>query len=228
MRFAIATVAVALLAMSAASPALAWAQGAAVTRSASDPQATYRFAAALSGLDPRLLEAIASVESGGDTSAVSPKGAQGVMQLMPRTARQFGVRDPFNPVQNIVGAARFLTFLKWWQLGQPGRPADLADILAAYNAGPNAVQKYGGIPPYPETQDYVRRVLIRYLFGTAPVGLRRAIEARAALEVRRGPTARGRVTPVARVDAMDQLAEIRRLRARASQRLSESVSRRDK
>jgi soluble lytic murein transglycosylase-like protein len=220
-RFAVVTLL--FFGMSGVSPLLAVAQSAPVTRAAREPQAAYRFAAALFGLDPRLLKAIASVESGGDTSAVSPKGAQGVMQLMPDTARQFGVRNPFNPVQNIVGAAGFLAFLRWWQLGQPGHPADLADMLAAYNAGPGTVQKYGGVPPFPETQDYVRRVLIRYLFGTAPVGLRRAIEARAAFSQQRGLAARRSAASAAKADPMDQLAEIRRMRARARQRQVESA-----
>jgi soluble lytic murein transglycosylase-like protein len=223
-RIATATAALLLLTLSGASPAPARAQDAPAARPAADPQAAYRFAAALFGLDPSLLEAIASVESGGDASAVSPKGAQGVMQLMPGTARQFGVRDPFDPVQNILGAARFLTYLKWSQLGQPRRPADLADLLAAYNAGPDAVQKYGGVPPYPETQDYVRKVLIRYLFGVAPPAHQPLAARPLAREHTPLKITPPRSKPTASVDALDQLVEIRRQRARAEQRLTRSVA----
>jgi hypothetical protein len=114
-------------------------------------------------LDPSLLRAIASVESGGHAKAVSPKGASGLMQLMPDTARRFGVRDTFDPVENLVGAARFLTYLR-----QYAEIEDLPELLAAYNAGEGAVEHYRGIPPYAETHEYVRRVLLTYLLGDAP------------------------------------------------------------
>ena len=99
-----------------------------------------------------LLAAVARQESGYDAGAVSPAGAQGLMQLMPGTATGLGVTDPFDASQAVDGAARLLHSL----LERFGRP-DLA--LAAYNAGPGAVLRYGGIPPYPETQNYVRSVL---------------------------------------------------------------------
>jgi hypothetical protein len=112
-------------------------------------------------IDPDLLEAMAEVESGGDVRSVSPKGALGLMQLMPATASTFSVLDPFDPVANLTGAADFLDYLRSRlanNLNLHGWPA----LLAAYNAGPGAVEKYGGIPPYPETHEYVRRVIQRY------------------------------------------------------------------
>jgi hypothetical protein len=112
-------------------------------------------------IDPDLLEAMAEVESGGDSLSVSPKGALGLMQLMPATANAFSVLDPFNPVANVMGAADFLDYLRNRlanNLNLQGLPA----LLAAYNAGPGAVEKYGGIPPYAETHKYVQRVIERY------------------------------------------------------------------
>ncbi len=127
-----------------------------------------RAVARMYDLDPGLLAAIARVESGGNSQAVSPKGAEGMMQLMPATAIRFGVLDPFDPVSNVLGAARFLAFLRSYHPRSDG-PAPsamtLAEMLAAYNAGEGAVDKYRGVPPYAETQQYVRRVLIAYLFG---------------------------------------------------------------
>ena len=104
-------------------------------------------------LSPTLLLAVISVESAGRIDAVSPKGAQGLMQLMPATARRFGVRDPLDPAQNIAGGARYLSFL----LDMFDQDAVLA--LAAYNAGEGAVTRHGGVPPYPETRNYVARTL---------------------------------------------------------------------
>jgi len=103
------------------------------------------------GVDPALLAAVAQQESGFDASAVSPAGAQGLMQFMPATARELGV-DPFDPASAVDGAARYLADLT----GQFGSP-ELG--LAAYNAGPGTVRRHGGIPPYAETQAYVRGVL---------------------------------------------------------------------
>ena len=104
------------------------------------------------GVSPMLLSAVARQESGFDAKAVSSAGAQGIMQLMPGTAKGLGVNDPFNPTQAIDGAARLLkdlvTRFGTTELG-----------LAAYNAGPGAVMKYNGIPPYAETQNYVRSVM---------------------------------------------------------------------
>jgi peptidoglycan DL-endopeptidase CwlO len=104
------------------------------------------------GISPTLLAAVAKQESAFDARAVSPAGAQGLMQLMPATAAGLGVSSSFDPAQAVDGAARLLKDL----LGEFGR-VDLA--LAAYNAGPGAVKRYGGIPPYPETQKYVPAVL---------------------------------------------------------------------
>ena len=103
-------------------------------------------------VSPKLVAAIVAVESEFNPRAVSRRGAQGLMQLMPATAKGLGVHNSFDPAQAIDGAARLLRDLK----AEFGR-VDLA--LAAYNAGPGAVHRYGGIPPYPETQNYVRSVL---------------------------------------------------------------------
>ena len=104
------------------------------------------------GVSPLLLSAVAKQESGYNAAAVSPAGAQGLMQLMPATARGLGVTNSFDPSQAVDGAAHLLSNL----LDQFGS-TQLA--LAAYNAGPGAVLKYDGIPPYPETQNYVRSVM---------------------------------------------------------------------
>jgi soluble lytic murein transglycosylase-like protein len=109
------------------------------------------------GLEPQLLVAVISTESGFRAKAVSAKGAQGLMQLMPATARRLGVTDPFDPEQNVRGGARYLTELLRLFNG------DLPLALAAYNAGENAVLKHGrAIPPYPETRQYVARVMEKY------------------------------------------------------------------
>jgi soluble lytic murein transglycosylase-like protein len=108
-------------------------------------------AAADSGLDPALIHAVIQTESGGNATAKSPKGALGPMQLMPATAAELGV-DPTDPVQNIMGGSRYLAAMKK-QFGSD----KLA--LAAYNAGPGAVERHGGVPPYAETQAYVKKVL---------------------------------------------------------------------
>ena len=115
-------------------------------------------------IDPALLEAIAEVESRGDSQSVSPKGALGLMQLMPVTANAFSVLDPLNPVANVMGAANFLDYLRN-RLANNLNLQSLPALLAAYNAGPGAVEKYGGIPPYAETHNYVRRVIERYANG---------------------------------------------------------------
>jgi len=87
------------------------------------------------GFDPDLLIAIAKVESAGNANAVSPKGAQGLMQLMPATAERYGVTDPFDPVENALGAARFLDHLRRWRLEHPEIDIRIPEMLAAYNAG---------------------------------------------------------------------------------------------
>lgn len=108
------------------------------------------------GVSPRLLRAVIEAESGWNPRAVSPKGAAGLMQLMPGTARARGVSDPFDPAQNVeAGAAELATQLR-------AHSGELAMALAAYNAGGRAVARYDGIPPYRETLGYVRRVLDRY------------------------------------------------------------------
>lgn len=110
------------------------------------------------GVDPALVEAIVAVESAFNPMAVSVKGAMGLMQLMPQTASRYGVADPFDPRQNVSGGARYLRDLLL-------RFENLPHALAAYNAGARAVLRYQGLPPYPETRDYVRKVLDRYGFG---------------------------------------------------------------
>src|SRR5215470_3709457 len=118
-------------------------------------------------VDPHLVRAIITVESNFDPHAVSRAGAQGLMQLMPDTAARYRVEDPFDPHANIEGGIRYLRdLLRLF-------PSDLRYVLAAYNAGEGAVQQYGGIPPYPETQRYVERVLA--LYGTSPSPAQRKI-----------------------------------------------------
>ncbi len=114
-------------------------------------------------VDPSLIRAVMRHESGYNTQAVSPKGAQGLMQLMPGTAALMGVRDPFDPEQNIAGGVGYLRHC----LDRFGHNVPLA--VAAYNAGPEAVAKYCTIPPYSETQAFVQNVLGSYqAFGAAP------------------------------------------------------------
>ena len=115
-----------------------------------------RAAAERYGVDSRLVEAIVQAESAGNPGAVSPKGARGLMQLMPERAAELGVRDSFDPVQNVDGGVRHMRDL----LQRFGGDVTLA--LAAYNAGEAAVRNYGGVPPYAETQEYVRRVRALY------------------------------------------------------------------
>lgn len=100
-----------------------------------------------------LLRAVARRESAFKPCAVSPAGAMGLMQLMPETASMLGVEDPFDTAQSIFGGARFLRFLL------DRFQNDLPLALAAYNAGPSAVDHYGGVPPYTETRDYVSSIL---------------------------------------------------------------------
>lgn len=107
------------------------------------------------GVSSTLVEGVIRVESAFNPWAVSRKGAQGLMQLMPRTASTLGVRDSFNPRQNIEGGVRHLRYLL------DRYPGNVGLALAAYNAGEGAVDSYGGIPPYPETQQYVKKVLER-------------------------------------------------------------------
>jgi soluble lytic murein transglycosylase-like protein len=113
-------------------------------------------AAKLYNIPAELIRAVISVESAGNAAALSHKGAVGLMQLMPSTAGSMYVVDPVDPRQNIQGGTRYLRTLANQYNG------DLMLVLAAYNAGPDAVRKHGGVPPFPETRDYVRRVLAKF------------------------------------------------------------------
>ena len=110
--------------------------------------------AAQHGVNPKLAHALITVESNYQPRAVSSKGAMGLMQLMPATARQYAVQDPFDPVQNLAAGLQHLRGL----LDRFGKGRESL-ALAAYNAGEGAVSRYGGIPPFRETQNYVRRIL---------------------------------------------------------------------
>jgi soluble lytic murein transglycosylase-like protein len=112
-------------------------------------------AAAAYDLDPALVKAVIAAESNFDRRAVSRAGAQGLMQLMPKTAQSVGVSDPLEPTQNVLGGVRYLREML-------DRYGDTTRALAAYNAGPTAVDRHGGVPPFRETQAYVERVLDYY------------------------------------------------------------------
>ena len=114
-------------------------------------QASKRF-----GIDAHFIRAIIKAESGFDHKATSSKGAQGLMQLMPRTADDMAVEDPFDPEENIFGGTRYFSLL----LKRFKNDKTLA--LAAYNAGPEAVESYKGVPPFPETKAFVKRVMDYY------------------------------------------------------------------
>jgi soluble lytic murein transglycosylase-like protein len=103
------------------------------------------------GIHPSFVHAVIRAESNYNPGAISPKGAQGLMQLMPQTARRFGVKNSFDPLDNLQGGVRYLRFL----LDTYG---DAGLTLAAYNAGEGAVDRYRGVPPYSETREFVRRV----------------------------------------------------------------------
>jgi soluble lytic murein transglycosylase-like protein len=121
-----------------------------------DPNALHEMAGKIArrhGVDEALVHAVIQVESRYDPFAVSPRGAMGLMQLMPRTAERFEVSNAFDPVQNVDGGVRYLKELLARYSGQ------VRLALAAYNAGEEAVERHGGIPPYRETVDYVKRVL---------------------------------------------------------------------
>lgn len=126
------------------------------TRSLTRYAELIRAAAERHAVDERLVEAVITVESAGNPRAVSRKGAQGLMQLMPHRSALLGVRNAFDPRQNVDGGVRHLRELIDRFRG------DLTLALAAYNAGEEAVRTYQGVPPYPETQDYVRKVRALY------------------------------------------------------------------
>jgi TPR repeat protein len=104
------------------------------------------------GIEPRLALAVIAVESNFEPLARSPRDARGLMQLIPQTAARFSVRNPFNPIDNVRGGLAYLRWLLAYYQGQ------VALAAAAYNAGEATVDRYGGVPPYPETRDYVKRV----------------------------------------------------------------------
>jgi soluble lytic murein transglycosylase len=104
------------------------------------------------GLAPALVKAVIQTESGGNPRAVSPAGAMGLMQLMPSNVQEAGIADPYDPEQNIAAGTQQLSDL----MKQYGGDLDLT--LAGYNAGPGNVRKYGGVPPFRETQSYIRKV----------------------------------------------------------------------
>ncbi len=112
-------------------------------------------------VSPALVLAVISVESAGKTQAVSSAGAQGLMQLMPATAKRFGVKDSLKPEQNIAGGVKYLD----WLMGEFGNDPIL--VLAGYNAGEGAVRKHSGVPPYAETRDYVPKVLAAFQVAKA-------------------------------------------------------------
>ncbi|EEF25209.1 lytic transglycosylase, putative [Ricinus communis] len=107
-------------------------------------------------IDPKLVLAIIAVESNFQTKAQSPKAAMGLMQLIPETAERFNIKNAFDAAQNIKGGIRYLRWLLSYYHG------DVALVAAAYNAGEKAVDRYKGVPPYPETKNYVKRVMELY------------------------------------------------------------------
>lgn len=146
--------------------------GSATLRTAGEPSADspataydelIRESAARHGISADLVRAVIQAESGFNRWAVSPKGAMGLMQLMPATARDLGVADPFHPGQNIRAGVRYLAEL----LARFDR--DVVRALAAYNAGPERVEQYKGVPPYRETQDYVKKITGKTRAAPPPV-----------------------------------------------------------
>ena len=131
-------------------------------------------AARQQAVEPALVKAVIAAESNFDPYAVSKKGAQGLMQLMPQTAEALGVRDVFEPRENVGGGTRYLRLML-------DRYGDVSRALAAYNAGPTAVDRYRGIPPYRETRDYVARVLTYYRGYHDQIGARSGSKSRSEL-----------------------------------------------
>jgi len=134
---------------------------------------TVQEAARTNGLDPNLVDLVIRMESGYNSRAVSTKGARGVMQLMPGTASLYGVRNIYDPFQNIRGGVHYLRDLL------QRFNSDVALALAAYNAGPDAVERHGGVPPFDETRTYVRTILTAYQgdgnLGTLTGGFGRSV-----------------------------------------------------
>jgi len=126
------------------------------TTSSRDLPSIISDASVRSQIDPDFIASVIRAESGNNPRAVSRKGAQGLMQLMPQTASTLGVRNIFDPAENVDGGVRYLRELLLQYSG------DAAKALAAYNAGPQRVQQYGGVPPYRETHAYVARVITDY------------------------------------------------------------------
>jgi hypothetical protein len=108
------------------------------------------------GVDPRFIHAVIKQESKYNPKAISPVGAQGLMQMMPATAERFGLKDPFDPAANVEAGTKYL---KWLLKRFDG---DVSLALAGYNAGEGAVDKYKGVPPYDETQTYVKKIVLNY------------------------------------------------------------------
>ena len=126
------------------------------TRRSDAPPDQIDKAAALYKIPAELVRAVILAESAGDASAISHRGAIGLMQLMPQTAGQMYVNDPVDPAQNIQGGTRYLRLLANQFNG------DMLLTIAAYNAGPDAVRKYGGVPPFEETRQYCKKVMTYY------------------------------------------------------------------
>jgi hypothetical protein len=174
-----------------------------------DEHALFQAVGAMYGLDPALFEAIAAVESHNNRRAISSKGALGLMQLMPATASQFKVADPFDPVESALGAAKFLDYLRGLKDCK-----DIPKLLAAYNAGPSAVRRYHGIPPYTETRRYVRTVLRLYLLAESPEEDRQHTTQHMA-----EPKTAARHEPASDDQALlEQLADLKRQREVAARR----------
>jgi hypothetical protein len=167
-------------------------------------------AASKHALDPRLLKSVMLFESGFNPKAVSRKGARGLMQLMPKTAAQHGVRNVHDPAQNVEAGAKHLSYLLDLYHG------DLEKTLAAYNAGETAVERYGGVPPYEETRGYVSNILGAYNgrsdlkggFGTPSAQAFRSSKARPVRVVR---DARDRVLLTTGTTPAPALPVLRRL-----------------
>jgi soluble lytic murein transglycosylase-like protein len=117
------------------------------------------------GVPAELIHSVIKIESNYDEKAVSPKGAMGLMQLMPETARYYGVRNPFDPEENIKGGVLYLKDLIRLFKGQTNL------VLAAYNAGQEALKKFNGVPPYKETIEYIKKVMALYPRPYIPSGL---------------------------------------------------------